>query len=111
VELNLYLLQNLIDNAIKYSRDNSEVRVTVVKNENTIDITVADQGIGIPLANQASIFKRFFRAPNAVHLETDGTGLGLYIVESIIQRHKGTIRFTSAENVGTTFYVTLPITT
>lgn len=104
------VLQNLIDNAIKYSRENSEVTVELKKSDVNIEITVQDQGIGIPLENQANIFKRFFRAPNAVHTETDGSGLGLYIVESIIQRHRGTIRFVSTENVGTTFYVTLPIT-
>ncbi len=104
------VIQNLVDNAIKYSKPKGEVNVIVKKTESTINIEIKDHGIGIPQANQSSIFKRFFRAPNAVHEETDGTGLGLYIVESIIQRHQGTIRFESKENEGTTFFVTLPIT-
>ena len=104
------VLQNLVDNAIKYSRENTEVNVEMRKKDTDLLITVKDHGIGIPEANQANIFKRFFRAPNAVHTETDGSGLGLYIVESIIQKHHGTIRFESKENEGTTFYVTLPIT-
>lgn len=104
------VLQNLIDNAIKYSREGGEVKIDVTKTDTTVLMSVSDQGIGIPQENQANIFKRFFRAPNAVHTETDGSGLGLYIVESIIQRHRGTIRFESTENVGTTFYITLPIT-
>lgn len=105
------VLQNLVDNAIKYSREGSEINITVGKTDSDVSISVQDQGIGIPLENQPNIFKRFFRAPNAVHIETDGSGLGLYIVESIIQRHHGTIRFESTQNVGTTFYITLPITT
>lgn len=103
------VIQNLVDNAIKYSRENSSVDIEVTKTDSTVSITVRDHGIGIPEANQKNIFKRFFRAPNAVHTETDGTGLGLYIVESIIQKHRGTIRFESKENEGTTFFVTLPI--
>lgn len=104
------VLQNLIDNAIKYSKENTTVNILVGKTETDVTLSVEDHGIGIPAENQTNIFKRFFRAPNAVHTETDGSGLGLYIVESIILRHHGTIRFVSKENEGTTFYVTLPIT-
>lgn len=104
------VLQNLIDNAIKYSKEGGDVYVTIAKKEGLVEMIIQDHGIGIPQAHQINIFKRFFRAPNAVHTETDGSGLGLYIVESIIQRHRGTIRFESKENEGTTFYVTLPIT-
>lgn len=103
------VLQNLIDNAIKYSHKDGEVKITIVKKDPVVEITFQDKGIGIPKEHQDKIFKRFFRASNAVHSETDGSGLGLYIVESIIQMHHGTIRFESKENEGTTFYVTLPI--
>ena len=103
------VLQNLLDNAIKYSRDGTEVRVGVKKIGDDVEIAVQDYGIGIPLDHQSKIFTRFFRAPNAVHTETDGSGLGLYIVESIVKKHHGTIRFTSTENESTTFYVTLPL--
>jgi signal transduction histidine kinase len=67
-------------------------------------------GIGIPLEAQKNIYTRFFRAPNAVKVETDGSGLGLYIAKSILERNKGTLAFVSQENVGTTFTVTLPNT-
>lgn len=103
------VLQNLIDNAIKYSKDGTSVTITVTMKEGVVELAVQNQGIGIPKEQQKNIFKRFFRAPNAVHTETDGSGLGLYIVESIVKKHKGTIRFTSEENKGTTFFVTLPI--
>ena len=103
------VLQNLLDNAIKYSQEGTEVHVRISNNDSGVEISVQDHGIGIPLESQANVFKRFFRAENAVRTETDGTGLGLYIVESIIERHHGTIRFESEENMGTTFYVTVPI--
>lgn len=103
------VLQNLIDNAVKYSKPKGEVRVAVVKQDENIEITIEDDGIGIPKEHQKNIFKRFFRAPNALHMETDGTGLGLYLVENIVRKHHGTIRFVSEENTGTTFAITLPI--
>ncbi len=103
------VLQNLIDNAVKYSKPNSEVKVEIAKKKKCLEVMIKDHGIGIPKEEQTNIFKRFFRAPNAVHTQTDGSGLGLYIVEDIVKKHHGEIRFTSEMNVGTTFYVTLPI--
>lgn len=103
------VLQNLIDNAIKYSKNGSKVIVNVTIKKPVVEISVKDQGIGIPKEQQKNIFNRFFRAPNAIHTETDGSGLGLYIVESIVKKHHGTIQFSSEENKGTTFFVTLPI--
>lgn len=104
------VLQNLIDNAIKYSYEGGKVDIFVKKEAQEVKISVTDQGIGIPLLDQANIFNRFFRAPNALHTETDGSGLGLYIVKNIIDRHHGTINFQSQPNKGTTFYITLPLT-
>ena len=72
-------------------------------------IRVVDNGIGIPKREQAKIFERFYRASNAVKFASSGTGLGLYIVKSIIEQLDGKIWFESEENKGTTFYVTLPI--
>ena len=103
------VLQNLIDNAIKYSKNGTEVRIGIKQIENNVEIAVENYGIGIPADQQSKIFTRFFRAPNAVHTETDGSGLGLYIVASIVKKHHGSIRFSSTENESTTFYVTLPL--
>jgi len=103
------VLQNLLDNAIKYSQNGTEVCIGVKQIDSDVEISVQNYGIGIPSEYQSKIFTRFFRAPNAVHTETDGSGLGLYIVESIVKKHHGTIRFSSTENESTTFYVTLPL--
>ena len=70
--------------------------------------SVKDEGIGIPEAEQKRVFERFFRAKNVQKLVTDGTGLGLYICKSIVEKLGGDINFTSTENVGTTFTVSFP---
>jgi signal transduction histidine kinase len=71
-------------------------------------IYVKDYGYGIPKRQQGRIFEKFFRADNVVTKVTFGTGLGTYIMKSIMETHGGTIRFESEEDVGTTFYVTFP---
>lgn len=101
------ILQNLIENAVKYTPPGGVVTISL-READGIEFSVTDTGIGIPKEQQKHVFRRFFRAPNAVLSETEGSGLGLYIVENIVRRHGGTIRFTSTENVGTTFIVTLP---
>lgn len=104
------VLQNLIENAIKYSQPGQRVKIAIRDTGTVVEISVADSGIGIPKADQKSIFARFYRAENAVRYVTDSSGLGLYIVHTIIKRHNGTIRFESEENAGATFFVTLPKT-
>ncbi len=101
--------QNLLENAIKYSRPEGTVTVSLSQHEGMMQISVADQGIGIPANQQDKVFSRFFRAPNAVKMETDGTGLGLFIIKSIVEKHLGKVRFETTENVGTTFYIELPV--
>ncbi len=104
------LLQNLIDNAIKYTKNDSTVGVAVFMDNNELHLTVKDTGIGIPEDEKDKIFSRFFRAQNAVHTETDGSGLGLFIAQSVVKRHGGKIWFDSVLNQGTTFHVLLPFT-
>ncbi|MFN7088259.1 MAG: sensor histidine kinase, partial [Candidatus Paceibacteria bacterium] len=70
--------------------------------------SIEDEGIGIPETDQKSIFQQFFRAKNAISKKNVGTGLGLFIVKSIIEGHGGTISFISQENKGSTFTFTLP---
>lgn len=102
------VLQNLIDNAIKYTKEGGIVAVSVSMEGKDLHFAVKDNGIGIPDAEKGKIFSRFFRAINAIRTETDGSGLGLFIAESIVKRHAGKIWFESTINVGTTFHITLP---
>jgi signal transduction histidine kinase len=102
---------NLLDNAVKYSGD--EVKVTVKARtspiRNRVDIYVRDSGIGIPTAELKRVFKRFYRVQQAEGKKVKGTGLGLFIVNSIIRKHGGSIRADSkGEGRGTTFVVQLP---
>ncbi|HSE34751.1 MAG TPA: HAMP domain-containing sensor histidine kinase [Candidatus Paceibacterota bacterium] len=102
------VLQNLIDNAVKYSNPGGVVSVRVAEEDNMLHFSVKDAGIGIPQDQQEKIFSRFFRATNAIHMQTDGSGLGLFIAQSVVKRHGGRIWFESAEQTGTTFHVSLP---
>jgi signal transduction histidine kinase len=105
------VVQNLLENAIKYSKPGGVVEVSIEERGDRALLIIKDNGIGIPRDSQKNIFKRFFRAPNARIVETDGSGLGLFIVKGIVERNHGTISFTSVENEGTTFRVELPLST
>lgn len=102
------VLQNLIDNAIKYTKNEGVVTVGVAMEKEELHFWVKDNGIGIPDDEKEKIFSRFFRANNAIHTETDGSGLGLFIAQSVIKRHGGKLWFESELNIGTTFHVLLP---
>lgn len=102
--------QNLISNAVSYSPAGSIVTISIsVKNGEVIS-SVQDQGIGIPENEKAKIYEKFYRASNAKTVRPDGTGLGLYIVKSIVESSGGKLWFESIEGQGTTFYFTLPLT-
>ncbi|MES2437073.1 MAG: ATP-binding protein [Patescibacteria group bacterium] len=103
------VLQNLLTNAIKYTPPKGNVTIDISNNKSSLQIKVADTGYGIPKAQQSKIFSKLFRADNVREKETDGTGLGLYIVKSIIEQSGGKISFKSEENKGTVFTVTLPL--
>lgn len=100
------ILTNLLNNAIKYSEQNSTINVSIKNDESDIYISIIDEGIGIPKAEQKLIFTRFFRAKNALFFP--GTGIGLNIVKGYVNSLSGTISFKSEENVGTVFNVKLP---
>lgn len=102
------VLQNVIDNAIKYTKEGGLVTAGVAMEAEGLHFWVKDNGIGIPEEAKGKIFSRFFRARNAISTETDGSGLGLFIAQSVVKRHGGKIWFESGENEGTTFHVTLP---
>lgn len=101
------ILTNLVNNAIKYSSENSTIYITAKEEKNHLIVTIKDEGIGIPEDEQKYIFNRYFRAENA--LLNQGTGIGLNIVKTHLENLGGTIIFTSTHNVGTTFTVTLPL--
>ncbi len=101
-------LSNLVHNAIKYSSENTVVDIEITQDDQQTTINVIDDGIGIPEADQKNIFNRYFRAENA--LLTQGTGIGLNIVQTHIENLGGTIDFTSEENKGSRFTITIPNT-
>lgn len=103
------ILMRLIDNAIKYSKEDGEINISVEGIKNNAVIKIADQGIGIPKNEQQAIFGKFFRASNAATIQQNASGLGLFISKKIIEAHKGEIWFDSTEGKGTTFYVSLPM--
>jgi signal transduction histidine kinase len=102
-------LQNLIDNAIKYTPAGGKVTISIKYSKLYISIAVEDSGIGIPKHQIKRLFGKFFRSDNAIKSQTEGSGLGLFIVKNIIEKHGGKVSVKSDENKGSTFTVTLPI--
>jgi len=100
------VMLNLLSNAVKYSREEGTIEVEAIADEREVRIAVKDHGIGIPEDAQQHLFEKFFRAPNAINIQ--GTGLGLNIVRRYMELLQGTITFTSRENEGTTFFLTIP---
>jgi PAS domain S-box-containing protein len=101
------ILYNLISNAIKYSDENKTITFSSTIHEGELQISIIDEGIGIPSEDQKELFGRFFRAKNATNIK--GTGLGLNIVKKYVQMLKGSINFKSELNKGSTFTVQLPL--
>jgi two-component system sensor histidine kinase SenX3 len=109
-ELLITAVRNLIDNAIAYSPERTRVVVcTRLADENHIEISVTDQGIGIPEADLERIFERFYRVDPARSRQTGGTGLGLAIVKHVTTRHRGDVNVWSKEGSGSTFTIRLPL--
>jgi signal transduction histidine kinase len=102
-----HVISNLLDNALKYSAENSTVKLIVEPFATEIKISIIDQGIGIPEDEQVHLFESFFRASNVLGIA--GTGLGLTIVKQFVELLNGTITYSSALNKGSEFSITLPI--
>ena len=105
------VFQNLISNAIKYNQIKGKIEISVTKKDLDILIVVKDDGYGIPKNQQDKVFTKLFRGDNVVQKVREGTGLGLYIIKSVLERIQGKIWFESEENKGTSFSVLLPIET
>jgi PAS domain S-box-containing protein len=103
------VLGNLLENAVKYSPDGSDVTVTVEDRGDSLVTAVCDRGIGIPADELAQVFERFHRGRQVSSTNYGGLGLGLYITKQIIERHGGSIWVESKEGHGTTFYFSLPV--
>lgn len=102
------ILYNLISNAIKYSHKGGSVHIKTEIRKRKVLISVRDNGRGIPAKQQKEIFKRYFRAQNAINTRETGSGVGLMLTQKLIELHKGTIKFTSTENVGSEFSIEFP---
>lgn len=103
------VIMNFIDNAIYYSRENSTIIVNLSVIGGDVLLEVHDTGIGVPKAEQAHLFGKFFRATNARKQRPDGTGVGLFLAKKVIVAHGGTIVFQSVEGEGSTFGFRLPV--
>jgi len=103
------VIENLIDNAIRYTKGKRQVFIKIEKKGKNVYFEIKDGGVGIPKGDQKHIFQKFFRSENVLRYQTQGSGLGLFISKSIIERSGGKIGFQSKEGVGSTFWFTLPI--
>ena len=104
----LQVLQNLVSNAIKYNKENGKVDVALIDNEESIQLLITDNGIGIPKKDVQNIFNRFYRVDKSRTKKKGGTGLGLAIVKHILDSHNTTVEVTSKLGKGTTFMFSLP---
>jgi len=108
-------VQNLLDNAVRYTlpRGRITILLEIIKfhdrDEKDIIFSIKDTGVGIPKDQQPRVFTKFFRGANVMRMDTEGTGLGLFIAKNIIEAHGGKIWFESEERKGTVFYFSLPV--
>lgn len=111
LELEMFrqVILNLISNAINYTPNGGTISVEFKLNDEQVICSVRDNGIGIPKKDQYKIFQKFFRADNAVAVITDGSGLGLNLIKSIVESWNGKVYFDSEEGKGTIFYFTIPL--
>lgn len=103
------VVQNLLDNAIKYSDTHGKVFITIKTLGDQIQMSVKNNGVIIPDESKGEIFKKFYRAPEAQEKSHTGSGIGLFIIKNIIEKHGGKIWFESSKADGTTFFINIPV--
>jgi signal transduction histidine kinase len=103
------VIENLFNNAIKYTIDCGKIEIRLNKKNGMLIFSIKDNGVGIPKEQHKRIFEKFFRSDNVAKYQTDGTGLGLYIAKNIIEQMGGKIWFKSVENAGSVFSFSVPI--
>jgi signal transduction histidine kinase len=103
------VLQNLVDNACKYSGKSKKIEVRVTSDKTKIYMSVKDYGIGIKKEDQRNIFNRFYRSSDVLIQTVKGSGIGLTIVKQIVKKHQGSIILSSAHGKGSDFQIILPI--
>lgn len=108
-EMVMLAVQNIVDNAIKYSPSHGEVHIFLTADNKNVRCKVQDCGIGVLQEDKDRVFLKFYRGANAVKMDSIGSGLGLYIAKNIIEDHGGKIWFESEIHKGSTFYFTLPL--
>ncbi|MCY7409311.1 MAG: sensor histidine kinase [Chitinophagales bacterium] len=102
------MITNLIENAIKYSTDQSKIRIDLKEVNEKVVLKIADDGLGIPDSEKKKVFQKFYRIGQEETRKTKGTGLGLFIVEKIMALHKGNVSVSDNLPRGSIFEVTLP---
>jgi len=103
-------VQNVLQNAIKYSPEGGEIEVRLDADPPFIELSICDPGIGIPPEALDQLFQRYYRADNAEVNRIHGMGVGLYLVKEIVKLHGGTVHVSSQEGIGSTFTIRLPCT-
>src|SRR3989344_8712071 len=102
-------ISNYLDNSIKYTPKDGEVKISIEKNGDDLKVSVNDNGIGISPESVQSLFSKFFRDKRAKSVHTEGSGIGLFIVKNIIERHGGKVGYLADDDEGSTFFFTLPL--
>ncbi|OQX00545.1 hypothetical protein BWK69_01210 [Candidatus Parcubacteria bacterium A4] len=102
-------VQNILDNAISYTGQGGKIDITLKQSDNEVFFSVKDNGIGISEGQRARVFTKFFRSPDAIRMDVEGSGLGLFIVKNIIDAHGGKIWFETELGKGTTFFFSFPV--
>ena len=103
------VFQNILENAIKYSNNNGKVFITLKEENNFVEVSIKDTGIGISEDGKKKIFEKFYRDPEAQKKEVIGSGIGLFTTKKIVDDHGGKIWFESSPEEGTTFFFTVPL--